>query len=643
MGAPSRRAVSAACALGILAAAIVTPVLAGTNRWTTTGPEGGIVGAVAIDPTDSDRVLAGTQGGGIFRSADAGAHWSRASGLHADAVIWQLAFAPTDATVAYAATDSGAYRSGNGGATWARIFTDSTVTSVTVDPTDADIAFITASLTVYRTDDGGESWTEIVGPHGIMGVDHIVFARSDPDVAYAASHGQLLRSENAGLSWSIVSLPQVHVLDLAVHPSDSKRLLIGTMGDGAWRSTDGGKSWVNASAGMIQDSSTGMYPSVADVEYDPGNPNRVFAAADRRGVVYRSADAGVSWASKPIGIPYAPLVVAIAPVDGSRVLLGTHDGGLVRSTDGGSAWAAVNRGLIGSQVTALVVQPGTTTTVVAATGGQGIFRTTDAGARWVHSGLATRRITSLAGTPSRPGLLYAGGDDGLWRSTDGGRTWSRVKSFSRSGVVAVAVAPSDPRRVYVVQFESAWRSSDSGATWARMNLRENFGSVAVHPRNPAVVLIGTRAGVFRSNDSGATWRQGTGFVLHRDIHEIAIDPTRPSWMYAAAEFDGVMRSRDGGATWRFMREGLGSLRVRAVAIDPSAPDTIYAGTLGIGAPGGVYRSMNRGASWARISSGLTTTTTWTESLAVSLNGSRLYAGTTAGAEGGGGAFSLVWR
>jgi photosystem II stability/assembly factor-like uncharacterized protein len=640
MGALRGRVVTGACTLAMLAGVVVaSPGVAGTGHWTTTGPDGGIVRAVAIDPLDADRALVGTQGGGIFRSTDGGTAWSRAGGLHPDATIWQLAFAPTDPTIAYAATDSGAYRSENGGAGWMPIFTESTTTSVTVDPTDADVAFVTAALTLYRTDDGGESWTEIHGPHGIMGVNQVVFAPSDPDLAYATSHGELLRSTDAGITWTIVVEHQSHVVDMAIHPSDPEVLVVGTLTDGVLRSPDGGVSWTDASAGLTRYSSSGLYPPVRDVEFDVGRPNRVFAATDRRGVVYRSTDAALSWTGHATGISYAPRVVAVAADSGSPVFVGTDEGGVIRSIDRGITWKAVNGGVVGSQVTALVIQPGTNTTVVAATGGQGIFRTTNGASSWMPSGLGARRITTLAGSPSNPGLLYAGGDDGLWRSMDAGRTWSRVRSFTERGVVAVAVAPSDPRRIYLIQFEHAWRSTDGGATWNRMNLRENFASVAVHPRNPRVVLVGTRGGVFRSDDSGGTWRQGTGLPLFGDVHEIVIDASRPWLTYAATDVDGVARSRDGGRTWRFARAGLGSWRVRALAVDASTPDRIYAGTLSIGAPGGVYVSTDRGASWTRMSAGLTTT--WTEALAVSPNGRRLYAGTTAGLSGGGGAFGFV--
>jgi photosystem II stability/assembly factor-like uncharacterized protein len=635
-----RRAVLA-CLLGALTVfSVPSNAVAGTNRWTTNGPEGGIVRALAIDPRDPNQVLAGTQGGGIFRSIDGGLSWRRSSsGLHKDATIWQLAFAPTEPTIAYAATDSGAYRSDDGGQRWTRIYAESSTISVTVDPRDAGTAFITASLTVYRTTDGGESWREIPGPHGIMGVSRIVFAPSDPLRVYASSHGEILRSDDAGLTWTTVDRPRDHMLALAVHPSDRDTLLAGTMYEGVFRSTDAGSSWSPVNAGLPKrPGSTNLQP-VEAVTFDPIHTSRVLAATGRRGYVYRSTDGGASWRARPIGAPYAPRTIAVG-VSGDPIWIGTTEGGAYRSVDAGLTWSRANDGLVGSQVNAVLVRADNAKVVLAGTGGQGIFRSTNGGADWVPSGLPAKRITSLSSSPANPLIVYAGGDDGLWRSRDGGISWSRVSSFSARGVVAVAVAPTYPRTVYVVQFQYAWRSRDGGASWSLMNIRGSFGSVEVHPRNPEVVFVGARSGVHRSADGGDTWVQGTGFP-YRDVPDIAIDPGRPWIMYAAGSVNGVAKSTDGGRTWKFKRHGLTSLRVHAVAVDPSAPHRVYAGTWSVEAQGGVFVSEDRGASWAPINAGLTTT--WVSSLAVSTDGVRLYAGTTAGNSGGGGAFAFHRR
>jgi photosystem II stability/assembly factor-like uncharacterized protein len=634
------RAVACLFIIAVLASLWPTPAVAGDGRWTTAGPEGGRVSALAIHPADARRMLAGTHAGGIFRTADAGAHWTRSHGLHRDASIWEIEHAPSEPEIVYAATDIGAYRSTDGGAHWTLIYSGATANSVTVDPTDADAAFITALLTVYRTDDGGATWDEIVGPHGIMGVDTIVFAPSAPGRVYAANHAELYVSGDSGLTWSPVSsLP--HATDLAVHPTDADRLAIGTFSDGILRSTDAGVSWTSSNAGLPTGADGSVYLPVNAVSFNPLNGARLYAAISQRGWVYRYIASDARWQRRALGASYEPLALATSASDGYAVVVGTAHGGAYRSADDGLTWASANTGLVASEVEALLIRTGTIGSVLAGTGGQGIFRSTDGGRSWTPSGLAARRITALGASPRNPDVVYAGGDAGLWRSRDGGRSWSRVTTFRHRGVVALAVAPSDPRVIYVAQFESAWRSLDGGSTWARLNINENLASVEVHPWNPQRVYIGSRGGVYRSFDAGRTWHQSTGFILGRDVHDIAIDRGRPWLMYAATELDGVARSRDGGVTWTLSREGLAATWTRAVVVDPSSPDTVYVGTLALPSTGGVFVSSDRGQSWSPLNRGLTTT--WIASLAISADGRRLYAGTTAhGLVGGGGAFAFTW-
>jgi hypothetical protein len=115
-----------------------------------------------------------------------------------------------------------------------------------------------------------------------------------------------------------------------------------------------------------------------------------------------------------------------------------------------------------------------------------------------------------------------------------------------------------------------------------------------------------------------------------------LDLRQPSVVYAGCDSAGVYRSLDSGATWRRITPD--AIRtVTEVVVDPADSRRLYAGTYDDSGAAGVYRSIDRGATWTRFSTGMTTT--WTHSLTITSTSSALHAGTTGyGLDGGGGGF-----
>jgi hypothetical protein len=111
----------------------------------------------------------------------------------------------------------------------------------------------------------------------------------------------------------------------------------------------------------------------------------------------------------------------------------------------------------------------------------------------------------------------------------------------------------------------------------------------------------------------------------KTVLSLAIDPTVPSILYAGTDLFGVYKSVDGGANWIQLTSGLGDTYVTALVVDPNVHTTLYAGTWS----GGVYRSIDGASNWAAINSGLTDNQV--TSLAIDPSSpATLYAGTVAG-------------
>src|SRR5262249_37762981 len=99
--------------------------------------------------------------------------------------------------------------------------------------------------------------------------------------------------------------------------------------------------------------------------------------------------------------------------------------------------------------------------------------------------------------------------------------------------------------------------------------------------NSATLYAGTSKGVFKSTNGGASWSAANS-GLETSINSLAIDPLKPSTLYAATWDRGVFKSTDAGSTWNAVNSGLTTLRVQSLVIDPKDPSRLYAGTNGGG-------------------------------------------------------------
>jgi photosystem II stability/assembly factor-like uncharacterized protein len=289
-------------------------------------------------------------------------------------------------------------------------------------------------------------------------------------------------------------------------------------------------------------------------------------------------------------------------------------------------------GPTGTTIASLAADPVNPTTVYAAAGPAGLFRSSDAGGRWdkvVVDAEANPSIASVAIDPRSPSIVFAAGG-GIYKSTDSGATWVALGSGLPGGFVSLlAIAPSQPSTIYLRMgnpLNALFKSLDGGQTWSSLPLqKENLAGVVVDPRDSSTIYAGAvggrkpDGGVFKSTDGGLTWID-TRVPLARP-GEITIDPTNPNTLYARdAFFNEVARSIDGAGSWSV----IGNLPATGggpIVIDPIRPRTLYVGT----AFGGVFRSTDSGSSWTAFNSGLTNLNV--APLAIDRSGAVLHAGT----------------
>ena len=226
------------------------------------------------------------------------------------------------------------------------------------------------------------------------------------------------------------------------------------------------------------------------------------------------------------------------------------------------------------------------------------------------------RITAVAGIPGKPNIYYVGAaGGGVFYTQDGGLSWKAIfEKESTASIGAIALAPSNPNLVWVGTGESNPRndlitgrgvyfSSDAGATWNFVGLKDagQISNIVIDPHDPNVVLVGVLGhawganvdrGVFRTTDGGKTWKK----VLYVDdttgVSSLIMDPDNPMvlfaglwrfrrypWMLESGGMSGgIFRSVDGGNTWKKLTEGLpdGPTGRIGLAASISNPRHIYA-------------------------------------------------------------------
>ena len=603
-----------------------TPDLPGPT-WRVGGPDGGQPGAFGFGP--GGRVFAGTGGAGVFSSDDGGRTWvRRSSGMPPDTGISHIEAYPSTPVVYAASGDHGLFRSADNGDTWTRITQIASVEDVAFHPSQPDTVIMVAG-SVYRSTDAGAHWETLHNPNGTDLHGDGVAWTSDPDVIYL-SDVYVRRSDDGGDSWGGTGFSQGIVEDLAVDPTDPARAYVTTLWDGVFRTQDSGATWSPAQSGLT---GTGF----AGLAVDPADPASVWVGSYQDGGVFRSDDFGRTWTARTIGSANAAArFVAVQP-GSRRVWVGVSSRGPYVTSDGGSTWSLRRHGFIGSGVQSLLVMPGAPRVVLAGTYGDGVHRSADRGASFHASTLRDVEVWGLAAPRRSTRVAVAGTPRGIYRTADAGRSWTRE---SRYPAEDVEFSLSSPQVVYACSQEAGLlRSTDGGRTWTKRSDLGGYGAdaLAIHPNDPATIWVADQHGVSWSHDGGRTYHfPGSGTVPEM-VHELVVPPGHPRTVYAASDY-GLEKSTDSGhrGSWRHITPDLaGNSDGYAVVLQPERPSTVYYGALNQSGWPGVYRSRDGGDTWVRWVDGMHTT--WIESLAVSPDGSRLYAGTTAyGLESGGG-------
>jgi photosystem II stability/assembly factor-like uncharacterized protein len=390
---------------------------------------------------------------------------------------------------------------------------------------------------VWKSDDYGRTWTPIFDQQSTQSIGAIAVAPSDPNTIYVGSGEGLHRpdlsigdgiykSTDAGKTWTHLGLRDGQQIPaLAVDPRDPNRVFAAVLGHpygpseerGIYRSSDGGRNWQKV---ISKDENTGG----SDVQTDPSNPDVVYASM---------------WEARE------------GPWEDNNEVNGGH-GGLFKSTDGGSTWHALTKGLPNDLAQIYVaIAPN-----------------------------EPRRLYATLGTSS--------GKLGVYRSDDAGENWSQVTDDPRpSGRIGGGdlpvpkVDPKNPETVYVASTVTM-RSTDGGKTWSGFRGApggDDYQNLWINPNDSRIILLVGDQGALVTVNGGATWsswyNQPTAQIYH-----VAVSNTFPYRVCGGQQESGSVciasRGNDGEIAFRDWHP-VGAIEYGYVAPDPLDDDVIYGG------------------------------------------------------------------
>jgi photosystem II stability/assembly factor-like uncharacterized protein len=285
------------------------------------------------------------------------------------------------------------------------------------------------------------------------------------------------------------------------------------------------------------------------------------------------------WQPIPDDLPQEILSIAVNPGDPQVVYAGAT-GFVYRSDDAGATWAPVSNGLPNEDVVALACASTEPPVLYAVVGLKNdVYISDDGGANWTRLGKIDAPmggfVKKLCVAPAdQQSLYFVSVSFTLMHSPNGGATWLPMGEGlpgDRGGevnVLTLALHPTDPNIVYagtggfVGQGHGVYKSTDGGRTWAPANrgmLDYRVTAVAIDPSDPQVVYAGGDSGdLFKSTDGGDTWTKLTEalnvqpYSAPRTIHAILVDPQDANRVFLLGDNSSLMFSADGGQSWQLL-------------------------------------------------------------------------------------------
>ena len=672
----------------------------GGGSWSSAGPSSswsgyygtGRLNCIAFHPNDNNTFWTGAPGGGLWKTTDGGSNWSvstddndvlgvSAIALHPDYVnnntifigtgdrdggsLWSIGggqgndnngigvLKSTDGgntwistglsfttnqkitineikinlnnnLIMLAATSSGIYKTIDGGNSWSIKTATYNFVDMDLKPNDASIVY--ASTTswgdskIFKSNDSGDSWNEVLSVTGRR--IQLAVSANNPNIVYAAAANSIkgleaiYKSTNSGTTFTSVFSGSsssmlgyycdgsgdnkgqgAYDLCLAADPNDANTIFLG--GVNTWKSSDGGTSWTNNNMWT----GSGAYNSCnkpvvhADKHYlaFQNGTSTLFECND--GGLYKTSNGGTTWVDITGNMMHSQIYrIGVSASDNNHLLTGLQDNGTKWFKN--NAWSNVG----GGDGMECIIDYNDPNIQYACIQNGKLKRTTN---NWLNqttitdngilSGLDGAWVTPYILDPNDHNTIYLGFKE-LYKSTDKGDTWTQLTNLSISNNIrSIVIAPSDNQTIYISDFNNLWKTNNGGTSWSDItsNLPNSISSityVAIKNNDPNTlwVTIGgyNNKKVYQSTDGGSSWNNISSGLLSIPVMSIVQNKqnTIENELYVGTDV-GVYQ-KIGNNDWTPYCTGLPNVVVTELEIyydlNNSDDSKLWAGTFGRG-------------------------------------------------------------
>jgi len=425
-----------------------TPRAPYSAEWRLTGPSGGDVRGLVVDPSDANRFYFGTLDGQIYTSSDGARTWRMLVNLNRPRLfVDHIIVDPRNPKVLYVATHrhkdpGGFFKSTDGGLTWrdAPELRNEAVHAMAQSESNPDILLVGTIKGIFRSTDSGETWSPLnTGALAAaaaqqrgdneVDVESLAIDPRNPNVIYAGTWYLPYKSTDGGQTWKIIKKGIIDDSDIFAINLDPRNAdhVIASACSGIYETRDAGENWKKVQGIPSQSRRTRA------ILQHPSMPGVVFAGTTEG--FWRSANGGGndSWmvtTSRQLEINS----IAVHPRNPNMVFIGTNNYGVMVSSDGGKNFVPSNTGYSGRFVDAIVTDRENAnrvyaTTINTTTGGGFFFTSDDGGASWQPSmrNMPPRLIAySILQDDRDANTIYLGTNLGVYRSTDRGLSWGPI-------------------------------------------------------------------------------------------------------------------------------------------------------------------------------------------------------------------------
>jgi photosystem II stability/assembly factor-like uncharacterized protein len=655
---------------------IVRPVSLGANNWVQLGPtvipngQGssssgarvnvtGRITGIVVDPTSPSTIYLAAAGGGVWKTVDGGVTWFAKSDNEMSLAIGALAMAPSDHNRLYAGTGEGSIfylvqnlpfsvsnedyygvgvlRSSDGGDTWAHVgsadLTGAAFYRIAVHPTNPDVLFGATTYGLMRSQDGGATWTAITSglpalSTSVISCTDVAYDPGNANRAWCAFWGSgIYRTGDANAAtptWTKLTtgLPAAGIsrIAFALAPSNHDAIFaliadspVNTApAKGVYGSIDGGDTWSTITTSLTI---VGSY--TLNIAVDVSTPDVIYVSGRE---LYRCVQSGGAWTVTNVGtrIHVDNHAFASHPTNNLQIYAGT-DGGIYKSADGGSTWDdSINEGPVITQFEFIDQHPLSDAQVIGGT--------QDNGTEMFRNSLVFYHSADFDGgqagiDPANPNnVIHTFSQRGIERSIAAGKfgTYSDISNGLSGPVLFYPPWTYDDTNSDNVAFgTNALRLSSAQGTdsWLTSITLPGIGNgrvSAIHYVGSSLIYCGTSNGlVYKTMNSGSTWtatQVSASPLPARWIWDIFLVPGMTDVLVLTMAGYGtahVWKGTLSGGNWTWADVSgtppnrLPDAPANALEIDPTAPDTMYVGT-----DVGVWATTDGGANWGLFSDGL---------------------------------------